>query len=540
MKPFLLLVLGLGLVSAQVLPIATVIEDLDNDGKPDRRGQNVTITGIVTVPDSLFDTRYTDIYVQDTAAGVNVFSFTLQNSDLGDSVVVSGKVDWYRGKTEVAEATVTVVGRGRPRPEPRVLTCAQVNAEQYEGELIRLRGIVTNATVLAGNKTYDISDGTGTTKMYIDPQTALAGIICVPDTFSLVAIKGQYTGTDTTNPLAGYQVLPRFAGDFSRTASDMPIVPIESVQAPGPDGVTPLRLGEVVRIRGWVTGPAYVFTSGAKSWFLEDSTAGVNVYGGTYAPEQVNWLDSLGAHWEVIGTVTEYNGLTEIADCRVAVLLDTVRNFISPRPVPFNVGLTEAMESDLVSVVADIVQPPYSSGPGYNMTVKNGNAALAVRINNTTVISTSALTKGRRVRIIGIVGQYDNSPPYTSGYQLMPRFQSDLFDTSGAFPPVASLVVDTIAPNPFVPSLGEAASIQLNAPTTGYRLTVGIYDLEGRYVRGLLDNAPGGYYDLKWDGTDALSRPLAAGIYLVNVKAARSSGRAETVTRPVVLAVKLN
>ncbi|MBM3323734.1 hypothetical protein FJY69_09705 [candidate division WOR-3 bacterium] len=122
----------------------------------------------------------------------------------------------------------------------------------------------------------------------------------------------------------------------------------------------------------------------------------------------------------------------------------------------------------------------------------------------------------------------------------MPRFQSDLFDTSGAFPPVSGLVLDTIAPNPFVPGRGEVASIQLNAPTTGCRLTVGIYDLEGRHVRELLANAPGGYYDLKWDGTDALSRPQPAGIYLVNVKAARSSGRTETISRPVVLAVKLN
>ncbi|MEO0086371.1 MAG: FlgD immunoglobulin-like domain containing protein [candidate division WOR-3 bacterium] len=522
------------------MPIATVIEDLDNNGKPDRRGQNVTVTGIVTAPDSLFDVRYTDIYVQDSTAGVNVFSFTFQNADLGDSVLVSGKVDWYRGKTELANATVTVMARGRPVPEPRVLTCAQVNAEQYEGELVVLKGIVTTATVLAGNKTYDISDSTSSAKMYVDPQTALAGIICVPDTFTLVAIKGQYTGTDTTNPLSGYQVLPRFATDFSRTASDMPVVPIESVQAPGPDGVTPRRLGQVVRVRGWVSGPASAFTSGAKSWYLQDSSAGVNVYGGTYDPAQVNWLDSLGAHWEVIGTVTEYNGLTEIADSRVAVLLDTVRNFILPRVLPFNVGLTEAMESDLVTVVGDVVQAPYSSGPGYNMTVKNGNAALAIRINNATGISTSALTKGRRIRITGIVGQYDNSEPYTSGYQLMPRFQSDLFDTSGAFPPVSGLVIDTITPNPFVPSLGQAASIQLNAPTIGYRLSVNVYDLEGRHVRELLANAPGGYYDLKWDGTDALSRPQPAGIYLVSVKAARSNGQPEVISRPVVLAVKLN
>jgi hypothetical protein len=511
---------------------------LNNDGKPDRRGQSVMITGVVTAPDSLFDDRYTDIYVQDTSGAANVFSFTLQNADLGDSVNVSGVVDWYRGKTEVSSATVTVIAHERALPEPRVIDCRAANLEAHEGELVRVTGITTSAIILSGNANYPVMDSAATAQMRIDAQTKIPGMICVSDTFTLTAIKGQYA-SDTMSPFGGYQLMPRYRSDFSRSASDLPILPIESVQVAGPDGVTPRRLGQMVRVQGWVIGPAYVFTSGAKSWYLQDSTAGVNIYGGSYDTARVALLDTVGAHWEVLGTITEYNGLTEMAN-GVMVLVDTARWVIPPKVLPFNVGITENMESDLVSVVGDVVQTAYHSGGGYNMTIQNGSAAIALRINDMTGINVGWMTKGRRIRVTGIVGQYDSSDPFTTGYQLMPRFSSDVRDTSSAFPPTERLVIDTITPNPFVRELGQAASIQINSPTTGYRLYVSVYDMEGRLIRDLLSNGPGGYYDLKWDGTDNLGRPKPAGIYLVNVKASRGDGQTEILTRPVVMAVKLN
>ena len=525
---------------AQLTPIATVAEDLNNDGKPDRRGQNVTITGVVTAPDSIFDTRYTDIYVQDATGGVNVFSFNFQNADLGDSVTVAGKVDWYKGKTEVSGATVTLVAKNRPLPDPRVISCAEADSEAHEGELVKVVGVTTSALVLSGDANYDITDTAGSsTQMRIDAQTGIAGFVCIPDTFSLVAIKGQYA-SDTTQAHAGYQLLPRFRTDFSRGASDLPLRTVRQAQQPGADGVTPQLLGSVVRVRARITGPSWVFTSGtSKNVYVQDSSQGIDVYGCDYPADEVALLDSTGVEWELVGQVTEYNGLTELANGAMWVS-DTSRVDIAPALLPFNTSLNENMESDLITVVGDIIQAPYHSGPGYNMTLKNGNAALALRLNDAAGISTRSLTEGRRIRVTGIVGQYDNTAPYNSGYQLMPRFQPDIFDTSSAFPPTPKLVFDTVAPNPFCRALGQVASIQINAPTTGYRLTVTVFDLEGREVKELLRDAPGGYYDLKWDGTDDLARPKPAGIYLVSVKASRNDGKTETISRPVTLAAKLN
>lgn len=522
---------------AQVVPIRWAIEDADRNGKPDRRGQLVTVTGIVTAPDSLFDTRYTDIYIQDTSAGVNVFSFTMQNAELGDSVLVTGRVDWYRGKTEIASATVTLLASGRALPPPRQLNCAQLNSEEYEGELVYLKGIRISNLFLEANSNYKLEDSSGTASVRIDAQTPIPGFICFPDTFTIIGIKGQYT-SDTTQPLVGYQLLPRYRQDFSRSATDLPLKTIAEVQHPGPDGVTPALIDSWVRIQGRVTGPARIFTTGTtKSLYIQDQTGGVNIYNCVAPTNQTSFLDSLGVELTAIGKITEYNGLTEITSGAVWVS-DSLPLPLTPRILPFNLPLTEAMESDLLTVVGDVVSTPVRSGSGYNLVVKNGTPAISVRINDNTGIQVNWLTTDSRIRVTGIVGQYDYEPPYNTGYQLMPRFPQDLCDTSAAFPPTERLRLDTIFPNPFIPAEHHVLTIQLNSPRS-CRVTVVIYDLKGRPVRELLNNTAGGYYDLKWTGTDNLLQTLPAGIYILNIRATNTDGKTENLSRPIAIAEKL-
>lgn len=525
-------------VISQVVPIRWVIEDADNNGIPDRRGQQVTVTGIVTAPDSIFDTRYTDIYIQDFSAGVNVFSFTFQNADLGDSVLVTGQVDWYRGKTEISGATITILARNRMLPEPRPITCAQMNAEIYEGELVKISNVTISNLFLQGNTNYVLEDSTGTTEVRIDAQTQIPGFVCYPDTFTILGIKSQYT-SDTTQPLTGYQLLPRFRTDFSASATSIPLRTIYEVQNPGPDGITPQLLNTWVRVQGRITGPARIFTTGSSpSLYIQDHTQGVNIYNCTAPSEQTRLLDSIGVELEVVGKVTEYNGLTEIEGGALWVI-DTTPLPLPPRILPFNTPLTERMESDLVTVVGDVISAPVSSGSGYNFTLKNGTPAIAIRVNSNTGIPVNWIEPGKRLRITGIVGQYDSEEPYNTGYQLMPLFPWDIYDTTAAFPPGEYLTIDSLFPNPFAPAENQQLTIQLNSPRSGYRLTVEIYNLKGRRVRELLKNAPGGYYDLKWDGTDDRLRPLPAGIYLLNIKGATGTGATETISRPIALAVNL-
>lgn len=529
-------------IPVQYMKISDAIRDDNGDRKPDRLGQSVTITGVATVASGVFNKQYLDIYVQDSTAGVNVFSFTMSTVALGDSVAVSGKVDLYKGKTEVSNATVTVLATGRVLPEPKVLTCSQMKQEAYEGELVKLVGVTCDAGVLAGNQNYEVQDKTGAVTLRVDGDTDIPGLAlpAPPLVFDLVGIKSQYA-YDTMNMDDGYQIMPRYRTDFSVEVETLPLLTIAQVQRPGSDGVTPRLLDSVVRVRGRLTGPASSFTTGtSKSLYIEDATQGVNIYGCAYPSVQEKFLDSLGVEWEVVGTVIEYNGLTEIARGTMFVT-DSVAVPVSPRRLPYNTSLAEGMESSLITFVGDVATGAVRSGTGYNVTVKNGSAPIMVRIgDNTGVIVADFLrTPGRRVRFTGIVGQYDYTAPYTTGYQLLPRFNPDVRDTTGAFPPSDRLEIRKIEPSPFSPSLGQAASIQVNAPS-GYRLTLTIFDLQGRTVRTILREAQGGFHDLVWDGTDYLSRVQPAGIYLASLKGVKPGGGVETAVQPVVIAARFD
>ncbi|MEO0072577.1 MAG: hypothetical protein ABIK10_03915 [candidate division WOR-3 bacterium] len=528
----------------QTIPIAQAIIDADSNGIPDLRGANVNITGVVTVPSGIFSKTQTDIYVQDNTAGVNVFSFNYQPVKLGDSVIVSGVVHFYRGKTEIYNASIIVIDSNRPLPEPIVLNCREMNREPYEGSLVALKGIFTSGLLLAGEQNYLLIDSTGTVTLRIDGDTDIPGLLVVQDTFTVIGIKSQYT-TDTIPPVnKGYQFLPRFRTDFSRNLNDqLPLLTIDEVQRPGNDGYSSYYEGQYVKVRGRITGPANIFTSGSSySLYIQDPTNGVNIYAPQVLSQHTRFLNVLGTEWECIGRVTEYNGLTEIANGAM-VLLDSIPQEILPRILPYNTALTEGLESQLIQVTGVVSEEPTTSGAGQNFVIRNGIPGITIRVVNQAGVLLNWVKKNRRVRITGIVGQYDNSFPFSSGYQVLPRFTSDLVDITESLPaPRTEVAIDTIFPNPF--SLNDpdparqAALIRVNVPLdcTFY---LEIFDLEGRLIKRVLTNYPGGVYEVYWDGRNEKAEPCPIGIYLVNLKAIDTSGKAQFVRKPLVLGTRL-
>ncbi len=526
------------------IPIANAIVDADSNGIPDLRGSSVVITGIVTVPTGVFSKTQTDIYVQDNTAGVNVFSFSYQPVQLGDSVIVSGVVYFYRGKTEIYNANITIVANNRPLPSPIPLTTAMMNREPYEGSLVMLRGVFSTAFLLLGDQNYVLIDSTGNCVLRIDSDTDIPGLVVAQDTFTVIGIKSQYT-TDTMPPVnSGYQFLPRFRSDFSRSLNDqLPLLTINEVQRVGLDGYSSYYEGQYVKIQGWISGPANVFTSGSSySLYLQDATNGVNIYAPQVSSQHTHLLNIVGTKWECIGRVTEYAGLTEVANGAM-FLLDSNPQALNVRVLPYNTPITEAMESQLIEVSGAIITEPSVSGAGRNFTIKNGTPAITIRVVDGAGIPLNWICKNRRIKVTGIVGQYDNSYPYNTGYQVMPRFISDLVDITDSMVAADSVLrIDTIFPNPFSVNdpdpYRQYATIRINAPLD-YRIYMEIFDLEGRLVRRLLTNHPGGYQELSWDGKDDNLEPCPLGIYIVNLKGITAHGRNVVVRKPIVIATKL-
>jgi len=539
----LILLLGLCLMpfvlSAQVIPIADAIVDADSNGIPDLRGTYVNVTGIITVQAGVFSTIYTDVYLQDATAGVNIFSFTYTQVGLGDSVLVNGRVTFYKGKTELDRATITIIETNHAVPEPIPITCAMMNREPYEGMLVKLRGVTTTAFLLAGDENYNLLDSTGSCIMRIDADTDIPGLVMVQDTFTVIGIKSQYT-SDTTPPVnTGYELFPRFTTDFSQTLnSSLPLLTIAEVQRPGADGYSSAYEGQYVKVRGRITGPSNIFTSGSsKSLYIQDATNGVNVYAPQYSASTEKWLDSCGTEWECIGKVTEYSGLTEVAS-GMMVLLDSTMVPVSSIELPFNAAVTEAMESQLIQVTGSVITEPGAAGGGMNFTIKNGTPAVTIRVVDGANVMTNWIKKNLRVRVIGIVGQYGSAVPYSTGYQVMPRFVYEIVDLTESMPASAVMRIDSVLPNPFSPAEYQASLIKVNSPRD-YKLYLEIFDLEGRLVRRLLTNQPGGYYELYWDGTDERRESCPIGIYVLNLKGITNEGKNVFVRKPIVIATKL-
>ncbi|UCF77715.1 MAG: fibronectin type III domain-containing protein [Candidatus Eiseniibacteriota bacterium] len=243
LNPLLVLTIlfaALFLPQAAAIPNAGAVNIIDlhqNDGMgiPGPiyiKGTPVTVSGIVTSPDSVWNTYSTSVCIQDETAGMNIYVSGGLNQGLhfalGDSVTFSGYIAQYQGLTEIdssfAVVSLTTHATGRPVPAPLVLTCAQVNStyqmdntEPNESRLIRINSVelVSGAWPVipsTSNVTLQISDGTATTTLYIDKDSGANGTPEPVGYFDVIGILKQY---DTSLPYhSGYEIVPRFASDI--------------------------------------------------------------------------------------------------------------------------------------------------------------------------------------------------------------------------------------------------------------------------------------------------------------------------------------
>lgn len=192
-------------------------------GEPVYLDTFVVVRGIVNVNNFVFDsTGLSRFYIQDDDAGINIFRGTVPVIAVGDCVVVSGWVDFYRGLTEIASSgsgncqfSVEVVDQVTP-PSPSVITCSSP-FEAFEGMLVR----INNVTIVSGTWPTEgnygdlvITDGNGTIGLSISKWTNVDGSPQPTGTFSIIGIMTQY---DNTSPYDSYhEILPRDTSDIIR------------------------------------------------------------------------------------------------------------------------------------------------------------------------------------------------------------------------------------------------------------------------------------------------------------------------------------
>jgi len=298
------------------------------------------------------------------------------------------------------------------------------------------------------------------------------------------------------------------------------------------DGYTsPFTDSGYVWIQGTITTPN--FSDDGYTGYIQDSTGGINIF--SYDPLGLHY----GYRYLLWGQIEEYNGITEFKPESDSIILFSKRNNpVEVETLGVSVGLSEEREGKLITIkdVIVIEPPTVPSGGGYNCSVRNGQTALALRIiSSTGIVSSLSLDKYSRWNITGVVGQYDSEEPYTSGYQLLPRFISDF--TAGEVPSDTTKFELSIDPNPFAPDQGQVTWITVSCPKN-YRINGWIYDAKGREIKQIISNHPGPI-KTDWMGTDNLSRRVNIGTYILHIEAVSPLGKITSITQPIVVATEL-
>lgn len=152
-------------ISSSTPPVGTpvTINQIQNTTTPPfdspYMGQLVETSGIVTA------TQFNGYYIQDGNGaynGVFVLDY-VNNPTIGDNVTITGTVDEFFNYTTVENPSVFVVNSsGNTLPAALALTTLAVNAEQYEGVLVKVTGASCTAdTATNGNGEWTINDNSG-------------------------------------------------------------------------------------------------------------------------------------------------------------------------------------------------------------------------------------------------------------------------------------------------------------------------------------------------------------------------------------------
>lgn len=340
-------------------------------------GQTATVTGIVTCVNPTSSGSY---FIQDSTAGINVYNTSLSPTpQLGDKIQVTGPMTLYKGLLEMTPAApdVSIVSSANPLPEPKVVTIDQLGDNQ--SQLIKLKN-VTLGNINTGGSTTLTDDAGNSTVIYQIP--TLSGINA-GDKVDVIAIDSAYNTPE---------LLVRSAADIVKTGS------ISAARN--------LGVGQTATVTGVVT-----YTDG-KNYYIQDNTAGVNVYvsGLSPAPQQ-------GDQIKATGPLSLYNGLLEMEPAATDVSILSSNNTL-PAPKVVTIDQVKDYESQLITLKN--VTLGTTTGSSTPLTDANGNT-----LNIYKMPSLTGIKAGDAVDVTAVASIY-NTP------QLLVQNSADITKATSA------------------------------------------------------------------------------------------------------------
>lgn len=157
--------------------------------------------------------------------------------------------------------------------------------------------------------------------------------------------------------------------------------------------------------------------------YLIDNTGGISAFSNNNFGYTVKEGDAV----VVRGLITQFSGLTQIS-IDTLWLVSSNNTLKAPKIVTI---LSEETESEFIKLnkltFKNKLQWTTGVGTGFNIDlVDGGGNEISMRIDNDIDLFNQAVPDFDWFNLTGIGSQFDNTSPYTSGYQILPRYASDI------------------------------------------------------------------------------------------------------------------
>jgi hypothetical protein len=189
--------------SAQATSIYDIQYTTDTSGNSSYMNQQVTTGGIVTA-------RYSSGYFLQAGTGAwsGIHVFDSVGINIGDSVIISGKVVEYFKMTQITNvSSFTIVSGNQTVPAASVISTNMANSEPYEGVLVKvINATCTNPSAGFGEWTVDDNSGPINVDDMLYPYSPV--------------LNTKYNVTGVINySFSSYKILPRNAADIQVSTS---------------------------------------------------------------------------------------------------------------------------------------------------------------------------------------------------------------------------------------------------------------------------------------------------------------------------------
>jgi PAS domain S-box-containing protein len=208
--------------------LAAVLVDANADFIPDRLGQPVRVSGIVSTPPREARGTLEYVVIQDSTVGVRLIAQratgTLDSLRPGDVVEADGVLQQHRGAEEVLVHDIRRLRAGTP-PTPRPALVTDLQNERLSGVLVRVTGRLSSRLARGDEREFELRDRSGSIDLRIpkriltDP--AISERLLRGGDVDMDAIVGQSTAANPPN--TGYRLAPRDPNDL-RFAPEPPYV----------------------------------------------------------------------------------------------------------------------------------------------------------------------------------------------------------------------------------------------------------------------------------------------------------------------------